>query len=771
MKSNINIASNVYLRTDKEIKYDNKYVQAISGHSALVKVNKDHLHLRNPTAKLSKVQEKELSETPTCSKAKDRQHTHGKVLKDGVLTWVGRCEYTLCDGFQTCQETYTIERTTKTLVESECIEENVAEFEYLGVPLFNNSTSESLEKVSEEFELSQEDITDEIRDEPIRNFNEKFKRISSPSEIISHSIDSTILVNAGPGTGKTYSVINRLLYIIKNELADPENILVLCYSRAAVVVIRKRIEEGVNSGELPIEANLLGIYTFDWFATKYLTFLEENVDNLTYDERIDLFNRRVDKEFFSSEYFKYLIIDELQDVVNVRAQMVLNILNSIECGYLLLGDRCQAIYDFDTTGEQSINSTKFYDLLDKFLPTKTKFYELTKNNRQSEKLSEFTQDIREILLSDDCVRQNEYVKLATEKIESLSEKAEKIDTIQFDETKKSAILCRKNGEALMIGNYLNKAKIPHLLLCGNSVSPKLKRFVADVFWDYTESHMTITEFCNRYLFRVKDDKDEARVYFRELSSIVSEHETDVLSINELKAALQLESNITETLTNGKDENLIVSTIHRAKGQEFDNVYLLNTPLRATVASAEEARIRYVAFTRAKKVLKTLERKKTSFWCFGKDKGLNRSYRIMFKGKWYFCSGISICDDSHIDKTSFVSTIIHDDVLGIQEYISENVQKFDEVEARYSKKSNVYEVYHKNVKIGILSKDSVTEFWKIINSTSVKIKIPNKLVELYVSDVYSIIGKSHNDDFSPLHKKTNIWLGVNIMGMGKADYYN
>lgn len=50
-----------------------------------------------------------------------------------------------------------------------------------------------------------------------------------------------ILVLAGPGTGKTYCLIERIKFMVEEDgSVDPENILLLCFTRAAVREIKDR---------------------------------------------------------------------------------------------------------------------------------------------------------------------------------------------------------------------------------------------------------------------------------------------------------------------------------------------------------------------------------------------------------------------------------------------------------------------------------------------------------------------------------------------------
>ena len=109
-------------------------------------------------------------------------------------------------------------------------------------------------------------------------------------EIIESDIDGHILVNAGPGTGKTYTAIQRLMFVLQQvEPEECDRILVLCYTRAAVGEIRKRIEDGIRSQSLPNEAAEISIATLDSFATSYLlTFddISQKLGEYDYNKRI-----------------------------------------------------------------------------------------------------------------------------------------------------------------------------------------------------------------------------------------------------------------------------------------------------------------------------------------------------------------------------------------------------------------------------------------------------------------------------------------------------
>lgn len=53
-------------------------------------------------------------------------------------------------------------------------------------------------------------------------------------KVIQAPIDRKIIVNAPPGTGKTYTVSKKIEYIVQNDIVPLEQVLVICFSRSAL---------------------------------------------------------------------------------------------------------------------------------------------------------------------------------------------------------------------------------------------------------------------------------------------------------------------------------------------------------------------------------------------------------------------------------------------------------------------------------------------------------------------------------------------------------
>lgn len=86
------------------------------------------------------------------------------------------------------------------------------------------------------------------------------------------NLDGKYLVLAGPGTGKTYTVIKRLQALILKGIA-PERILCMTYSRAGADEMKKRVLE-----ELDESNNNVEIHTFHSFCNKLICEYSEEFD-------------------------------------------------------------------------------------------------------------------------------------------------------------------------------------------------------------------------------------------------------------------------------------------------------------------------------------------------------------------------------------------------------------------------------------------------------------------------------------------------------------
>lgn len=81
----------------------------------------------------------------------------------------------------------------------------------------------------------------------------KFKTVLNPSqEEAVHSVSGPVMCIAGPGSGKTLTILYRLAVMIRQHHIEPASILVVTFTRAAAVSMRRRFLETVSGDEAKV---------------------------------------------------------------------------------------------------------------------------------------------------------------------------------------------------------------------------------------------------------------------------------------------------------------------------------------------------------------------------------------------------------------------------------------------------------------------------------------------------------------------------------------
>lgn len=753
IKSNININSNIYIRSNPDLKKDKQYIEKITGAEKIRDIKKKYFGFES--IQMSGVQNKIAKNDTVCVYAKNGEKSFGPVMVNGIMKWENRCEYSDCPEYNVnCKPDKVYERNSR----ESLLEENDFEDKNSLQELFENlgfTNHDNTEENPKEYTAPTEQAVEEIRES-----NKKYIQINDSDCIISAPLDSHIILNSGPGTGKTYNIIQRLIYILANNLCPAEEIYILCYTRSAKKVIETKIEQAVVDDIIQPSAKNICVLTFDSYASYFLMYkkeqgiITENFDNYDYNARISLFNKYISSE--DIEVISYFIVDEIQDLVNERAEMVLNILSHMKCGYLLAGDRCQSIYDYAADDDAKLDSVKFYELAEKQFPNDMLRYEITANRRQTSELAEESAKMRDVLLNQSFIEQNKYANSV------ISQYSEKINIESYIKTlvhapkESTAILCRENGEAEYISGLLCEKRIPHTLNRGVNNTVPLPRWIADVFWDYCLETISRNDFIERFGFRC-DSELEPDIIWQFFCSMIDSQDA-VINVSELINALANVNNIPSYFFN-EDPMLTVSTIHKAKGSEFNKVILIESDIELSSESAEEARIRYVALTRPK----------TKFIAMNKER--KKYFKRIISGrvietKWHkhnkYCKYITVGFTGDIDNNSFVSGNF-DSVLDLQEYIINNIKLYDELYAKRTADSEIYNIYHQEHCIGTLSKKMIDEIRMGVESTDYKRNLPGKLNKFYVSGITTEILKKFDANVPVEYQKSRICFGIQITG--------
>lgn len=115
-------------------------------------------------------------------------------------------------------------------------------------------------------------------------------------------IEGPLLVLAGPGTGKTHLLSNRVEYILKNTDTNPENILCLTFTENGASNMRERLINTVGNGARRIE-----IHTYHAFGVDLLN---------AYKNYAESFDRNLDAQIDGVTQFK--LVKEIQEALPVK---------------------------------------------------------------------------------------------------------------------------------------------------------------------------------------------------------------------------------------------------------------------------------------------------------------------------------------------------------------------------------------------------------------------------------------------------------------------
>ena len=760
--SNIGIRSNIYIRRASDYRQDPEYVSKITNKTFLRIIYNQQFGTLNTGVRLSAVQ-KDILDNKPCTQSKN-EYSYGPVLRSGSLVWSCRCENEECPSYERCLSA----RYAKRIVREEEFDDKVKperELSNLGITVSPSGAMYSKKREQEEYAGTYEKAAEP---EPTEKDRTGYIKIGEPAEIIHADLNTHFLLNSAPGTGKTYTIIQRIIYILENHLCNPENIYILCYTRSAKKVIEDKIEDAVNAGRLYSSAKDICLFTFDSFATLFLSSIEEELQQdlgqYGYNERIALFNEYFPKYSADVDYF---IIDEIQDLVNERAEMVLQILRNINSGYLLAGDKCQAIYDYEADHSANIDSSKFYCELEEFLPPDSRKYEVIGNRRQTEELADVSGRMRELILTKPPKAAESFIgELLSPYYEPNCVKEFIGQLSKTDVTNKStAILCRSNYNSENINSMLCQRRIPHEFIRGVNAAKSLPRWIADVFWDFCDPIMSKETFIQRYQCRT-DFCEDAPVVWESLCRLCRDDDADhEIDLSLFRRKLKNINTLPDVFFE-EEPALKVSTIHKAKGSEFDTVYIADMLPAADNLSDEEMRIRYVGFTRAKCSFHYGDPIKYT----GKAKHSSTGRLILAgrnrRSKSDHCSRVVIGLEGDIDSSFFV-TGDFENAVAVQQYIAEKICQYDPLTIKMYR--GKYLIFHNGRPIGALSSGMINEFRAAVSATSYNKNLPTAFKTVYVSKITTEILSVNSDQVASEFERSKICYGVEITGIATIEW--
>ena len=415
--------------------------------------------------------------------------------------------------------------------------------------------------------------------------------------VVEAAPEARMFVTAAAGQGKTEVLLARVKTLVECGLNPADDILVLSFSRAAVEAVRKRARDRDLDG--------LQIRTFDSFAAQILLDMDEE----TRDNSFDAWIRKATKYISGDEvpdrltYLKHVLVDEAQDLVGDRAELVVALFSVLgdDFGFTVLGDPLQGIYDFQLEeSESKLTSVELVETLVKQFgaerQTLAKHYRAVTD--RTRELISVGDEIRGLGALDNpaCEAAHSLLDNFRREVSSTSVLNES-GALSPSDGDTTALLCSTNYEVLIASELLWENGYPHLIrrkAQDMSVAP----WVHQIFKDLEDRTYDADEIKSRLHQLFGDAAADRWLALKTAEGNFSAY--DSLNVPQLSQRLRSRS-IPLNLTVADAAQLVVSTVHRAKGLEFTNVLYLQPEFGSPAAEQNAATLKqkYVALSRAR----------------------------------------------------------------------------------------------------------------------------------------------------------------------------
>jgi superfamily I DNA/RNA helicase len=620
-----------------------------------------------------------------------------------------------------------------------------------------------------------------------------------------------LLVEAGPGTGKTEVAARRVANLIRTELS-PGQIMVLSFSRSAVRTLTRRLDRiGETDARVIEDLRHLSIRTFDSWAFRMLRLLGESPRTLLargHDENIATLtalakgSRREDVRSCIGDR-RHLIVDEFQDLPGVRGDLVLTLLALMAppekpgCGFTILGDPAQAIYAF-ARGKRKDGTS--YPTPQEYWREVCSLYQgglaqktLTRNYRTHGQLAQVSMELRGVLLSDRT--EKEKLRLMLAAVTALPAPTHPLGRklVEGPLGGSRAILTRTNGEALrvlqrLLGNDTEGPGIPVRVRAGNHavLSPA---WIAALLRKLQSTSLPRSQFGRIHAFlagqwgadtcrRLALPSEEVAWARLALASGAAEDASSI-DVAELRARLAWPDAFPDDQSLPED-GVLITTVHQSKGMEFDIVTMLDAPTDIPDRGAKEgedegpgerASVAYVAMTRAGH---TLERV-----------GSNQIYQA--PKHWDFADGrrrlcywklgwvnMEMGLRGDVDPLGFADPTFLGGARGVEDLQSFLLKEAGRLEGRkvmlckqYADRKALWHIHiQEGTKpgrlIGRTSNQLSIDLLSVLHERGYK--LPPTILNLRISSVGTITADGAGKLGDP-ERTSGLWLGVGVFGTG------
>ncbi len=447
-------------------------------------------------------------------------------------------------------------------------------------------------------------------------------------EIIDDKSSRCIVVAAGPGSGKTRVLVHKLASLLLLEDVKHEQLLMLTFSRAAATEFKQRLMQLIGNAAHFVEIKTFHSYCFDLLG---------RIGNL--DDAGEVVKKATEMinagEVEPNRIGKtVLVIDEAQDMDADDFALISALMNANEeMRVIAVGDDDQNIFEF-----RGSNSRYMYQLSQ--MPN-SRFIEMTENYRSLPSIvdaaNSFATSIRQRIKQTPIVSMSKergmvkivkhpasmgeqkvylFYPIVEEVVKVLRNIQEKKEEGKDENENKARANGNKPETTCILTQTNEEAVILLALLHKYGIHGKLVQSMDGLrFWNLAETRYFLKHIeegikTSKSPIITDEQWEEAKAkafskYAKSQALPYLKHSIRLFEqTNRVKyysdfREFVFESSV-EDFCDISDADVVVSTIHKAKGREFDNVLMLITdPLHPT---DDILRRYYVGMTRAKRCL-------------------------------------------------------------------------------------------------------------------------------------------------------------------------
>ncbi len=425
-------------------------------------------------------------------------------------------------------------------------------------------------------------------------------------EIVLDHKSQYLLVAAGPGSGKTRVLVHKLAALLQLEDVRSEQLLMVTFSRAAATEFKQRLHGLIGNAASYVEIKTFHSFCFDLLGKIGKT---EGMDQVVADAARQIRNGEAEAGKITKTV---IVIDEAQDMDADAAALIWAMIEKNEdMRVIAVGDDDQNIYRF-----RGSDSKYFQEFARQ---RGSRRYDLLENYRSSRRIVAFA---------------NAFASCITERM-----KQQPVQPVQPDDGVVRLIRCRsRNLEQPIVNHLIKIAKEPAasrqagtsgtVCVLTNTNEEALRVFALLALHKKKAKLMQTNEGFPlgslaeiQYFLQVLRKKEKLPVIsgdiweeaVNELRRRYAKSEclplcTSLLDtfakISPKKYITDLEEFLRESKLEDfyekEQETIVVSTIHKSKGKEFDKVVLLLNQMQ--LSDDEDRRRLYVGITRAKREL-------------------------------------------------------------------------------------------------------------------------------------------------------------------------